>query len=61
METVLAFVIGGLYSAGLYMIARAAYFNGVPLWKRSMYDDLRDKIAPGTGADGKDRSENGGG
>jgi multicomponent Na+:H+ antiporter subunit G len=29
-----------------HMIARAAYFNGVPLWKRSIYDDLREKIAP---------------
>lgn len=29
-----------------HMIARAAYFIGVPLWKRSISDDLRDKIAP---------------
>jgi multicomponent Na+:H+ antiporter subunit G len=29
-----------------HMIARAAYFNRVPLWKGSRYDDLRDKITP---------------
>jgi multicomponent Na+:H+ antiporter subunit G len=29
-----------------HMIARAAYFNRVPLWKGSIYDDLRDKLAP---------------
>jgi len=29
-----------------HMIARAAYFNRVPLWKGSIYDDLRDKLIP---------------
>lgn len=29
-----------------HMIARAAYFNRVPLWKGSIYDDLRNKIEP---------------
>ena len=36
-----------------HMIARAAYFNGVPLWKGSIYDDLRDKISPKPEKDGK--------
>jgi multicomponent Na+:H+ antiporter subunit G len=36
-----------------HMIARAAYFNGVPLWKGSIYDDLRDKISPQPEKDGK--------
>jgi multicomponent Na+:H+ antiporter subunit G len=36
-----------------HMIARAAYFNGVPLWKRSIYDDLRDKISSKPEKDGK--------
>lgn len=34
-----------------HMIARAAYFNGVPLWKRSIYDDLRDKLVQKSGTD----------
>lgn len=36
-----------------HLIARAAYFNRVPLWKGSIYDDLRDKIAPQSGKDDK--------
>ncbi len=35
-----------------HMIGRAAYFNGVPLWKRSVYDELRDQISPTPGTDG---------
>jgi multicomponent Na+:H+ antiporter subunit G len=38
-----------------HMIARAAYFNRVPLWRGSIYDDLRDKIATGPEA-GKDET-----
>jgi len=31
-----------------HMIARAAYFNRVPLWQGSVCDDMRDKVpAPG--------------
>ena len=35
-----------------HMIARAAYFNGVPLWKKSVCDELRDKLDRQTGTDG---------
>lgn len=30
-----------------HMIARAAYFNKVPLWKESLYDDLKDEREKG--------------
>lgn len=31
-----------------HMIARAAYFDGVPLWKRTWNDDLKGKYDEGT-------------
>ena len=29
-----------------HMIARAAYFNRLPLWEGSCYDDLRERLVP---------------
>ena len=31
-----------------HLISRAAYFMGVPLWKKTVIDDLRDRFDPET-------------
>jgi multicomponent Na+:H+ antiporter subunit G len=35
-----------------HMIARAAYLVGVPLWKHTVVDELRDKVRPPRGPAG---------
>lgn len=41
-----------------HMIARAAYFTGVPLWKQSIYDDLRQAIDEVKGEKNREANDN---